>query len=828
MQNPRPGEVSAPARSGGSRLFAVGLIPLVLGWVAWSGMDAGPIETWEGTAVPHSFPGGWAGGGWEADAADPRVDSALAEMRVGRFFHASDLLKRVAADSALDSSGLFLLASAEAGYKNWSGVIDILQNAPWLDSTPGAWGMLGRARQELGRAQGAIEAYSRSLTADAAQAASARMQGEDLTFDRRVRQARLAALQVAEGGRTSAWSIIDLLADSAPVLATAVIVTTLDDAIEEGDTAFVREALMRVRVPGERDRLWEASAQASLAAGDTAAAVVRYEELLATVEPDVRKSIVHEALGNIDLAQRDSASARSHFLQGLTLSPTSNTGGRSASRIVDFGGMDADLALTTGRSLDRMGDGRRALSAYDTHVLLSRASGAEPDVRARVERARLAATVSSRVEEAVEEYRALDEHQDPAIGARVLELWAGLRRRQGQTANEATLREWLIERYPNTTQAAQVVHMRGDAAQGRRDWSTALRHYRQVVEMAPTRSQAGMGRMRIGQILLTQGDVTGAEATYSAYLADFPDGAQWEEASYWAARTRVNLGNAPAARPLLDRLRLEEPFDYYTVVTGDLLGESFAVPTLPPGSMEMAPSVRRWVEQVKLLDASGFTEIANRHVQRVIDDAASGSASPQDRLALAHALNELGRTIDGINLGWALRREGMPWSQTLLTVVYPFPFREMIEREAEEWGLDPILVGALIRQESAFVEAIKSSAGAVGLMQVMPATGAEVARAVGPRNFTPASLETAEVNLHLGSRFLTDMLKRFGPELPLVLSAYNAGPTRANRWKDYPEISELDRFTERIPFAETRGYVKNITRNVAIYRAIYGVRAILQ
>ncbi len=804
-------------------------VPLLLGAAVWTGADARPIETWDGSPEALIFPGGRVGGGWVSEpAADPRVDSALVEMRVGRFFHASDLLKRVAADTALDPSGLFLLASAEAGYRNWAGVIDILQDAPWLDSTAGAWGMLGRARQALGRDQGAMDAYARSLAADATQSAGARLRGDDLTTDRRVRQARLAGLYVAAGNHTGALSIVDLLADSAPVLATAVMVEAVDGPIEAGDTAFVRAALLRVAVPGERDRLWEARALSTLAAVDTAAAIVRYEQLLETIEPDVRKSIVHEALGNIALARRDTAKARSHFLAGLTLSPTSNTGARSGGHLVDFGGMDADLALIAGRALDRSGDGRRALSAYDRHVRLSRPSGAEPDVRARVERARLAATVSSRVEEAVEEYRALDEHQDPEIGARVLELWAGLRRRQGQSGNEATLREWLIERYPDTDQAAQIVFMRGDAAQDRRDWATALRHYRQVATMAPERSQAGMARMRIGQILLTTGETAAAEDTYSAYLEDFPNGARWEEASYWAARTRVNLGRTETVRPLLARLRTEEPFDYYTVVTGQLLGESFQVPSLPPGSMEMSPAVRRWVDQVKLLAAAGFKAVADRHVQRVIDDAVTGDVSQQDRLALAHALNELGRTIDGINLGWALRREGMPWSQTLLSVVYPFPFREMIELEADEWGLDPILVGALIRQESAFVEGIKSSAGAVGLMQVMPATGAEVARKVGPRNFTPASLETAEVNLHLGARFLIDMLDRFGPELPLVLSAYNAGPTRANRWKDYPEITELDRFTERIPFAETRGYVKNITRNLAIYRAIYGDRTILQ
>ena len=66
------------------------------------------------------------------------------------------------------------------------------------------------------------------------------------------------------------------------------------------------------------------------------------------------------------------------------------------------------------------------------------------------------------------------------------------------------------------------------------------------------------------------------------------------------------------------------------------------------------------------------------------------------------------------------------------------------------------------------------------------------------------------------------MSARYDGVLPLILSAYNAGPTRATRWKQYPEISDLLRFTERIPFVETRGYVKNVRRNLGIYRVLYG------
>jgi soluble lytic murein transglycosylase len=189
---------------------------------------------------------------------------------------------------------------------------------------------------------------------------------------------------------------------------------------------------------------------------------------------------------------------------------------------------------------------------------------------------------------------------------------------------------------------------------------------------------------------------------------------------------------------------------------------------------------------------------------------------------LAEGLNDRGRALDGINLGWVLRREGEDWNHRLLQVVYPFPYREMVLREAAEWGVDPFLLAGLIRQESAWVSDIVSSAGAIGLMQVMPATGRGLARQLGVEGFTTASLETPELNLHLGARFLVDVLERYGPDLPLVLSAYNAGPTRAERWRSFPEADNPLQLTERIPFTETRGYVKNVTRNLRLYEALYG------
>jgi soluble lytic murein transglycosylase len=150
--------------------------------------------------------------------------------------------------------------------------------------------------------------------------------------------------------------------------------------------------------------------------------------------------------------------------------------------------------------------------------------------------------------------------------------------------------------------------------------------------------------------------------------------------------------------------------------------------------------------------------------------------------------------------------------------MYPLPYQAVIEREARARGLDPYFVAALIRQESRFNRNAKSGAGAVGLMQVMPATGKRLGASVG-------SLTDAETNIKLGTRFLGDLIRMYDERLDLVLAAYNAGPSRANRWRSFPEFAAQDLFVERIPFEETRDYVKVVQLNAAIYRAIYGAQS---
>ncbi len=135
-------------------------------------------------------------------------------------------------------------------------------------------------------------------------------------------------------------------------------------------------------------------------------------------------------------------------------------------------------------------------------------------------------------------------------------------------------------------------------------------------------------------------------------------------------------------------------------------------------------------------------------------------------------------------------------------------------------SVPPALVLAVMRQESSFDAKIISPAGAHGLMQVMPQTAAQLARA---SHIAAGPLSDPNINMRLGTLYLADLIKRFGLE-PVAIAAYNAGPNRAQQWLDAatPSADDADAMTgwiESIPFPETRNYVQRVLENQTIYEA---------
>jgi soluble lytic murein transglycosylase len=121
-----------------------------------------------------------------------------------------------------------------------------------------------------------------------------------------------------------------------------------------------------------------------------------------------------------------------------------------------------------------------------------------------------------------------------------------------------------------------------------------------------------------------------------------------------------------------------------------------------------------------------------------------------------------------------------------------------------------------------FEARITSPAGARGLMQIMPATARQLAEAAGIDQWHAEMLYHPEINVHLGTRYIAQHMENYEGALPPVFSAYNAGSHRVAWWSEFPEYGDDELFTERIPFAETRGYVRILTRNREVYTGMYG------
>ena len=153
---------------------------------------------------------------------------------------------------------------------------------------------------------------------------------------------------------------------------------------------------------------------------------------------------------------------------------------------------------------------------------------------------------------------------------------------------------------------------------------------------------------------------------------------------------------------------------------------------------------------------------------------------------------------------------------------FPLLYQDQIFTEARNSGIDPAWVYGLIRQESAFMVDVRSHAGALGLMQLMPATAREVAKEIKSRIRIPVDVLKPDTNLRLGITYLSGRYQQFNQNAVLATAAYNAGPHRVSRWLPEESPVTADRWIGSIPYNETRKYVKRVLTYTAIYEQRLG------
>ena len=302
---------------------------------------------------------------------------------------------------------------------------------------------------------------------------------------------------------------------------------------------------------------------------------------------------------------------------------------------------------------------------------------------------------------------------------------------------------------------------------------------------------------------------------------DAPDGVR-VTATYWRARIADSAGRASEARAGYARVADAFPNHYYGTLAAKRLGRGLPVAPAagPPAPDPTALGTDgRWLAAGRLLVSVGLWDDAAPCYR-----AAAASRGTSAAAVVFEAASEAAKASavsDAIGLAQeaAGDRDKTPAERVpreLWRLLYPAPSADALTRAAAASHLDPNLVAAVALQESAFNPLAVSGAGARGLLQVMPAVAAELARSVGIAKFDPADLFDPATNLKLGCAHLADYKRRFG-SVPRALAAYNGGPSRVERWAAPAGRDDDERFVERIPIPETRIYVKRVLAGARMY-----------
>lgn len=282
---------------------------------------------------------------------------------------------------------------------------------------------------------------------------------------------------------------------------------------------------------------------------------------------------------------------------------------------------------------------------------------------------------------------------------------------------------------------------------------------------------------------------------------------------YWRARAHAEQGRRSEAEALYASISRDAHF--YGILAAEEMGLSFTVPTeadvvAPEDKARVAndPGIRRALAFYRL---EMPTEAIREWIQAL---------KGRDRAFLIAAAHV---ALDHELYDRAINTAELADPRANFELRFLTPYRDVIEPQVRKQALDLAWVYGLMRQESRFMVPARSSAGAQGLMQVMPATGKWVARRIGMKQYHQRMLNDPDINVLLGTSYMRIIMGGLDDHPVLASAGYNAGPGRAQHWRsDHPVDATI--YTATIPFDETRDYVKKVLANKVIYAAMFEQR----
>ena len=371
-------------------------------------------------------------------------------------------------------------------------------------------------------------------------------------------------------------------------------------------------------------------------------------------------------------------------------------------------------------------------------------------------------------------------------------------------------------------------------------WPEAGKVYKRAAEVAHTLTQRLDALWRVGWIHYQRNQFTEAIDTFQEIVQAVGTPSSdsslhaASQALYWLARSQEHLGLMEPARQHLEELSQDYPFTYYGQLAEIRLGPTefstrrwTVLASNDTMSAVAPPYLQQDIHYQKIQELRSL-QLFKEAVQELDVVFTRYGANSQAFPQLVSLASEVGAYDVGIRLairhfGATLRKGQLPLSSPAWLGAFPMGYQMVIQSFVPK-HVDPFLVAGLIREESLYSARVVSPVGAIGLMQLMPATAKKVARQLGLQDsdYDPQGLYEPEQNIQLGTYYLGQLLNEFQDNIIYSVAAYNAGPQAVKRWIAQNGQREPDEFVELIGYRETRGYVKRVVGSYRIYRTLFG------
>ena len=361
----------------------------------------------------------------------------------------------------------------------------------------------------------------------------------------------------------------------------------------------------------------------------------------------------------------------------------------------------------------------------------------------------------------------------------------------------------------------------------RGEWWDALPCYASYLSHDLSVEKRQKAQWRVACILFLQGRYQDSIRQFRNIIAQ-KDNPYFIPASFWTARCLEELKQHSQADKLYLELSAKALRNYYGIKAKQRLTPSSlrlfstAKDKATADGAKIHPALQTDLDIAEELLCMNLKDLAFEHLKNACLERGADTGMMLMRsaeMALQHG--EKQRAIEFLGTAASLPSD-LSLSDDLLKLIYPREAADEVCTTARSFSLDCNLVLSMILQESGFNPLVISRAGAIGLMQIMPATGSEIARNLGKKGHKESMLFESDYNVMLGCSHFSRLLNKFNGSLELALAAYNAGEANVSNWRKWFPRNEVDLFVDNIPLFETRNYVKRVLSNYAQYRELYG------